>query len=85
MEDDFLNEKQLNDFLRTITGSKLNIPFQAARKHCNYFTLYEYKETIETILQKKAAWIRWSGVFGLYKMQKQSIIKDVENLLNSER
>ena len=41
------------------------------------------KETIETIT-KESAWIRWSGVFGLYKMQKQSIIKDVENLLKSE-
>lgn len=39
------------------------------------------KESIEK-LTSDAPWIRWSGVFGLYKAQKQSIIHDVESLLN---
>ena len=38
------------------------------------------KETIESVT-RETAWIRWSGVLGLYKMQKQSIIKDIEKLL----
>lgn len=28
-------------------------------------------------------WIRWSGIFGLYKAQKQSIIKDIEWLISA--
>jgi superfamily I DNA and/or RNA helicase len=31
-------------------------------------------------LTQEGAWIRWSGVFGLYRTQKQSIIQDLENL-----
>jgi energy-coupling factor transporter ATP-binding protein EcfA2 len=38
------------------------------------------KESIEK-LTVDAPWIRWSGVFGLYKAQKQPIIKDLESLL----
>ncbi|MBP6659368.1 MAG: DUF4011 domain-containing protein [Chitinophagales bacterium] len=81
IEDDFLNEKQLNIFCEKLL-SKLNIPFQAAENIATILPCTN-KETIENIT-KETAWIRWSGVFGLYKMQKQSIIKDVENLINSE-
>ena len=81
IEDDFLNEKQLNIFCEKLL-SKLNIPFQAAENIATILPCTN-KETIENIT-KETAWIRWSGVFGLYKMQKQSIIKDVENLIHSE-
>ncbi|MBK8353157.1 MAG: DEAD/DEAH box helicase family protein [Saprospirales bacterium] len=81
IENDFLNEKQLNIFCEQLL-SKLNIPFQAAENIATILPCTN-KETIENIT-KETAWIRWSGVFGLYKMQKQSIIKDVENLINSE-
>lgn len=81
LEDDFIDEKQLNEFCKQLL-EKLNIPFDAAN---NIVTLLPStnKETIET-LTKETAWMRWSGVFGLYKMQKQSIIKDVEHLLESQ-
>ncbi len=81
IEDDFLNEKQLNIFCEKLL-SKLNIPFQAAENIATILPCTN-KETIENIT-KETAWIRWSGVFGLYKMQKQSIIKDVENLIKCE-
>ena len=81
LEEDFIDEKQLNEFCKKLL-EKLNIPFDVAN---NIATLLPCtnKETIET-LTKETAWIRWSGVLGLYKMQKQSIIKDVENLLGSQ-
>jgi hypothetical protein len=82
LEDDFVDEKELNEFCKKILD-KLNIPFDAATNIATILPCTN-KETIETIT-KESAWIRWSGVFGLYKMQKQSIIKDVENLLESER
>ena len=81
LEDDFVDEKELNEFCKKILD-KLNIPFDAATNIATILPCTN-KETIETIT-KESAWIRWSGVFGLYKMQKQSIIKDVENLLKSE-
>lgn len=82
LEDDFMNEKQLNVCCQKLL-EKLNIPFDANN---NIATLLPCtnKETIET-LTKETAWIRWSGVMGLYKMQKQSIIKDVEQLLKDKR
>lgn len=81
LEDDFVNEKQLNEFCKKLL-EKLNIPFDALN---NIATLLPCtnKESIE-LLTKETAWIRWSGVLGLYKMQKQSIIKDVESLLESQ-
>lgn len=81
IEDDFLDEPQLNQFCKQLL-EKLNIPFNATE---NIATLLPStnKETIESVT-KETAWIRWSGVFGLYKMQKQAIIKDVENLLERQ-
>ena len=78
IEDDFLNEVQLNHFCKQLL-EKLHSPFNAEE---NIVTLLPAtnKETIENIT-KETPWIRWSGVLGLYKMQKQSIIKDVENFI----
>ncbi len=81
LEDDFINETQLNNFCKKLLD-KLNIPFDADG---NIITLLPSTnaETLDN-LTKESAWIRWSGVFGLYKMQKQSIIKDLELLMKSE-
>ncbi|MEZ5008914.1 MAG: ATP-binding protein [Chitinophagales bacterium] len=38
------------------------------------------KASIEKIT-KNDPWIRWSGIFGMYKTQKQSIIHDIESLI----
>ena len=40
------------------------------------------KQTIDHLTSQKP-WIRWSGVFGLFKTQKQAIIKDLSDLANS--
>ncbi len=82
LEDDFVSEKQLNDLCKQLLY-KLNIPFDAEN---NIATLLPCtnKETIDNVT-KESAWIRWSGVLGLYKMQKQSIIKDMELLLNQKQ
>ena len=82
LEEEFVSEIQLNNFCKQLLG-KLNIPFDAEN---NIATLLPCtnKETIDNIT-KETAWIRWSGVLGLYKMQKQSIIKDLEVLLNQKQ
>lgn len=41
------------------------------------------KASIEK-LTKENPWIRWSGIFGLYRSQKQSIIRDLNRLIQSE-
>ncbi|MCB0501471.1 MAG: DUF4011 domain-containing protein [Bacteroidetes bacterium] len=41
------------------------------------------KASIEKIT-KDDPWIRWSGIFGLYKTQKQSIIQDIELLIDKD-
>lgn len=40
------------------------------------------KQTIDN-LTSQTPWIRWSGVFGLFKTQKQAIIKDLSELAES--
>lgn len=81
LEDDFLDEKQLNLFCKQLLD-KLHVPFDAVE---NIVTLLpgSNKEAIENITKEKP-WIRWSAIFGLYKMQKQPIIRDVENLLRQQ-
>jgi hypothetical protein len=81
LEDDFLEEKQLNVFCKRLL-EKMHIPFDADE---NIVTLLpgSNKEAIENCTKEKP-WIRWSAIFGLYKMQKQPIIRDVENLLRKQ-
>ncbi|MCB0508536.1 MAG: DUF4011 domain-containing protein [Bacteroidetes bacterium] len=78
IEDDFINEAQLQQLCKTIL-EKLNATFDTQESIATILPCTN-KETIENITQE-TSWIRWSGVMGLYKMQKQSIIKDVENLI----
>lgn len=80
VDDDFITERQLNYFCKELL-EKLNLSFDAEN---NIVTILPCTnaETIDSITQSDA-WIRWSGVFGLYKMQKQSIIKDLELLLEN--
>lgn len=40
------------------------------------------RESIENITPDRA-WICWSGVFGLYKTQKESLIKDIESIIDN--
>lgn len=81
IDDELVNEQQLTNLCKLFL-EKLNIPFDADDTIATILPCTN-KETIE-LLSKESAWIRWSGVFGSYKMLKQAIIKDVENLLKSD-
>ena len=80
LEDDFITEPQLNHFCRQLL-ERLHVPFNAEENIATILPCTN-KETLEQ-LTKSGPWIRWSGVLGLYKMQKHSIIKDLENYLES--
>lgn len=77
LEEEFVNELQLKAFCKTLMD-KLNTPFSIEENIATILPCTN-KETIESIT-KETPWVRWSGVFGLYKVQKQSIIKDMELL-----
>lgn len=76
-EDGLIDEKELvkltNAFLAKL-GISENIGEDLKIMPC------PNRESIEK-LTVDAPWIRWSGVFGLYKAQKQPIIHDLESLL----
>jgi superfamily I DNA and/or RNA helicase len=80
LDDEMISEKELLDATQIITeklGNKQPLDnFVATILPCTN------KESIE-LLTKDNAWIRFSGVFGLYKTIKQSIINDVEQLVES--
>lgn len=78
LDEELMDEKKLIGFCaRLLSG--LNVPFDAGE---NIATLLPCtnKETLEQV-SAASPWIRWSGVFGLYKMQKQSIIRDLNECL----
>lgn len=79
IEDDFIDEKQLIQFCSALLG-KFHLSLDEKETLATILPCTN-KEAIENYTKEKV-WIRWSGVFGLYKMQKQPIIKDVELLLN---
>jgi superfamily I DNA and/or RNA helicase len=81
IEDDFIDEPRLISLCRKLL-EKLNVPFDEKETIATVLPSTN-KETIENIT-KASPWIRWSGIFGLYKMQKQSIIKDLESLPENE-
>ncbi|HNB50277.1 MAG TPA: AAA domain-containing protein, partial [Chitinophagales bacterium] len=81
IEDDFIDETQLLQFCKSLLD-KLNIPFDTVETIATLVPASN-KETIDNNT-KAAPWIRWSGILGLFKMQKQSIIKDVELLMQYE-
>ncbi len=81
IEDDFIDETQLLQFCKSLLD-KLNIPFDTVETIATLVPASN-KETIDNNT-KAASWIRWSGILGLFKMQKQSIIKDVELLMQYE-
>jgi DNA polymerase III delta prime subunit len=80
IDEDFIDEKNLTVFCKQLLD-KLHISMDATETIATLLPCTN-KEAIENYT-KDSAWIRWSGVFGLYKMQKQPIIKDVELLIQS--
>lgn len=81
LNDELITEQQLTNLCKVFL-EKLNVPFNAKDTIATILPCTN-KETIE-LLSKESTWIRWSGVFGLYKMLKQAIIKDVENLIEQQ-
>lgn len=81
VDDDLVTEQELLNTVELISerlGNKQVIePKIATVLPCTN------KEAIEN-LTKEEAWIRFSGVFGLYKTIKQSIINDVETIIQNE-
>lgn len=77
LEEDFVQAHQLKQCCHALM-EKLNSTFSIEESIATILPCTN-KETIENVT-KETPWIRWSGVFGLYKVQKQSIIKDTELL-----
>ncbi|HMV03884.1 MAG TPA: AAA domain-containing protein, partial [Chitinophagales bacterium] len=81
VDDDLVTEQELLNTVELISerlGNKQVIePKIATVLPCTN------KEAIEN-LTKEQAWIRFSGVFGLYKTIKQSIINDVETIIQND-
>lgn len=80
LEDGLIEEKEITNICHSLL-EKLGI--NTAQSEELKILPCTNKESIEK-LTEDAPWIRWSGVFGLFKAQKQAIIKDVESLLNED-
>lgn len=79
LDDDLVTEQELLKSIELITeklGNKQTFESYAAT-----ILPCANKDSIE-VLTKDEAWVRFSGVFGLYKTMKQSIINDVETIIN---
>ena len=71
LEDGILDEIEFLKLCR-------NILYQLGSENKNFNIKVEKcpdRQTIESIANNKA-WIQWSGVFGIYRAQKETIIKD---------
>ena len=81
VDDDLVSEQELLHAVELITeksGNKqITEPAVATILPCTN------KESID-ILTKEQAWVRFSGVFGLYKTIKQSIVNDVEAIIQND-
>ncbi|MEZ4879618.1 MAG: DUF4011 domain-containing protein [Chitinophagales bacterium] len=78
VEEEMISETQLLQFCENLL-LQLNTKNELSKDIATILPCTN-KEAIE-ILSKEHPWIRFSGVFGLYKTQKQSIIADVEQLI----
>ena len=81
LEEDFMDERRLLIFCKKIL-EQLNVSFDDIETIATLLPSTN-KESIE-LLTKASPWIRWGGIFGLYKMQKQPLIKDLSLLLHQK-
>jgi hypothetical protein len=79
-DEDLFNEKSLVEACR-LALEKLG--GQADEKDLELKVLPGSDRTSIEKITGDRPWIRWSGIFGLYKAQKQSIIKDIEWLISA--
>jgi superfamily I DNA and/or RNA helicase/very-short-patch-repair endonuclease len=76
MDDNVIDESELSVFVKSVLSQldadikDISVRLQRAND----------KDKIEKVTSHKP-WIMWSGIFGLFRTQKQSIIKDTEKLL----
>lgn len=75
LEDNLIDERELLEIVNSIL-SKFNAKAEIDKA---IVEACPDKEEIESKTEDKP-WILWSGIFGLFKTQKQSIIKDSDNL-----
>lgn len=78
LDDNVLSQQEIMDYIAKlfkVLGVK-EVPTNFALDKC------PTKDTIESITGDKA-WVQWSGVFGLYRSQKESIIESTRELLNN--
>ena len=78
LDDNVLSQQEIMDYIAKlfkVLGVK-DVPTNFTLDKC------PAKDTIESITGDKA-WVQWSGVFGLYRSQKESIIESTRELLNN--
>lgn len=78
LDDNVLSQQEIMDYIAKlfkVLGVK-EVPTNFTLDKC------PTKDTIESITGDKA-WVQWSGVFGLYRSQKESIIESTRELLNN--
>ncbi len=81
VEEDFFTERKLINCCELLL-QRLNGQFDAESAIPTILPCTN-KESLE-LLTKQTPWLRWSGVLGMYKTQKQSIINDLEQLASTE-
>ena len=78
LDDNILSPQEILEYMASfcdVLGIK-DVPTDIALDKC------PVRDTIES-QTKATAWIQWSGVFGLYRSQKESIIKSTRELLDN--
>ena len=76
LEDGILDEKELLELCHNILSQLSTEPERLKIK----VEKCPDKQTIESI-SNSGAWIQWSGIFGIYRSQKETIIQATEELL----
>lgn len=76
LEDNIINQVELQGLVRDVLR-RLSAPTADVDIRIETCSDKEYIESISS----ESPWICWSGVFGLFRTQKQSIIKDIDTLI----
>jgi len=76
LEDGILSRDELIDIINYSLSELKSTKIDSLGK----FTVCEDRNTLSKRTAEQC-WIKWSGVFGLYRSQKESIIKDIEELI----
>lgn len=78
LEDAIIDELELNEICNEIfnqLGIERDVTFREIQK------CIQTRVELKSLTQDKP-WILWSGIFGLYRSQKESIIRELDKLIN---